>query len=89
MFKFTYACIFYGGIKSELGQTFHTNIFPRVSIHYTATSLKPGSALGKKEIKIDVGKKKKQKNKKKTKKIGESQKVASHELKKLRTEATK
>ena len=48
VFKFTYACIFYGWIKSELGQTFHTNIFPRVSIHKTATSLKPGSALGEK-----------------------------------------
>ena len=48
VFKFTYACIFYGWMKSELGQTFHTNIFPRVSIHNAATSLKPGSALGEK-----------------------------------------
>ena len=48
VFKFTYAFIFYGWIKSELGQTFHTNIFPRVSIHNAATSLKPGSALGEK-----------------------------------------
>ena len=48
MFKFTYARLFYSWIKSKLGQTIHTNIFPRVSIHYVATNLKAGSALGEK-----------------------------------------
>ena len=56
MFKFTYACLLYGWIKSELGQTFHSNIFPPVSIHFAATSLKPGSALGEKGEKISVAK---------------------------------
>ena len=85
MFKFTYACVFYGWIKSKLGQTFHSNIFPPVSIHFAATSLKPGSALGEKGHKNRRG----QKKKKKKKKFGERQKGVSHELKKLRTEATK
>ena len=62
VFKFTYAYVFYGWIKSELGQTIHTNIFPPVSIHFAATSLKPGSALGEKGDKNRRGQKKKKKN---------------------------
>ena len=63
VFKFTYACIFYGWIKSELGQTFHSNLFPPVSIHFSATSLKPGSALAEKGDKNRRGQKKKKKKK--------------------------
>ena len=81
MFKFTDACIFYGWIKSELGQIFDTNIFPRVSIHYAATSLKPGSALGEKGDKNRLGQKKK--------KIWRAAKGCESRVKKLRTEATK
>ena len=84
MFKFTYARIFYGWIKSELGQTFHSNIFPPVSIHFAATGLKPGSALGEKGDKNRRGQKKKKK-----KNSANGKKVVSHEFKKLRTEATK
>ena len=76
VFKFTDACIFYGWIKSELGQTFHTNIFPRVSMHYAATNLKASSALGEKGDKN----RREQKKKKKKKKLGERPQVASHEF---------
>ena len=86
MFKFTYACIFYGWIKSELGQTFHTNIFPRVSIHFAATSLKPGSALGEKG---DKNRREQKKKKKKKKKIRRAAKGCESRVKKASNRSNK